>query len=64
MSDTVKIERPMWCRRQENLGGRIQQDSLGNSIRVRTRAQDSQDDSARSWLELERTANLERGSAG
>jgi hypothetical protein len=62
MNDTVKIERPMCCRRQENLGGRTQQDSLGNTIRVRTRVQDSQDDAARSWLEL--AVDLDRRSAG
>jgi hypothetical protein len=62
MNDTVKIERPMCCRRHEDLGGRTKQDPLGKSVKVRTRAQDSQDD-----LDcplLERTVNLERGSAG
>lgn len=44
MNDTVKIERPMSCRRQEDLGGRVNQDSLGNTIRVKTRVHDSQDD--------------------
>jgi hypothetical protein len=62
MNDTVKIKRPMYCRRHEDLGGRIKQDSLGNTIRVRTRVHDSQDDFARLWLEL--AVNLERGSAG
>jgi hypothetical protein len=61
MTDTVKIERPMCCRRHEDLGGRIKQDSLGNTIKVRTRAHDSQDDFVGSWLELE--VNLERRSA-
>jgi hypothetical protein len=61
MNDTVKIERPMYCRRHEDLGGRIKRDSLGKTIRVRTRVHDSQDDLARSWLELR--AHLERGSA-
>ena len=42
MSDTVKIERPMCCRRHEDLGGRIKEDSLGNAIKVRTRVHDSQ----------------------
>jgi hypothetical protein len=62
MNDTVKIERPMCCRRHEDLGGRTKQDSLGKSVKVRTRAQDSQDD-----LDcplVERTVNLGRGSAG
>jgi hypothetical protein len=62
MNDTVKIKRPMCCRRAEDLGGRIKEDSMGNTIRVRTRAGDSQDDFARSWLES--TVNLERSSAG
>jgi hypothetical protein len=62
MNDTVKIKRPMCCRRHEDYGGRVTQDSLGNTIKVKTRVHDSQDDLARSWLEL--TVNLERGSAG
>ena len=62
MSDTVIIERPMCCRRHEDLGGRVKQDPLGNVIRVRTRVHDSQDDLARSWLEPK--VSLERGSAG
>jgi hypothetical protein len=62
MNDTVKIKRPMCCRRHEDLGGRIKQDPLGNTIRVRTRVHDSQDDCARSWLEL--AVNLERSSVG
>jgi hypothetical protein len=61
MTDTVKIERPMCCRRHEDLGGRIKQDSLGNSIKVRTRAHDPQDDFVGSWLEF--AVNLERRSA-
>jgi hypothetical protein len=61
-NDTVKIRRPMCCRRHEDLGGRIKQDSLGNTIRVKTRAHDSQDDFASSWLDL--ALNLERDSAG
>jgi hypothetical protein len=61
-NDTVKIERPMCCRRHEDIGGRIKQDSLGNTVRVKTRAHDSQDDLSCSWLELR--ANLESSSAG
>jgi hypothetical protein len=60
MSDTVKIERPLSCRRHEDLGGRNSKDSLGNPIKVRTRAHDSQEDLFRSWLEL--TDNSQRGS--
>jgi hypothetical protein len=52
----------MCCRRQEDLGGRIKQDSVGNAVRVRTRVHDSQDDVARSWLEV--AVNSERSSAG
>jgi hypothetical protein len=62
MNDTVKILRPMCCRRHEDIGGRIKQDSQGNVVRVRTRVHDSQDDLARSWLNIK--AHLERGSAG
>jgi hypothetical protein len=62
MSDTIKIKRPMCCRRQENLGGRAAQDSSGNSVKVRTRADDSQDDFDSPLLE--RTVNLEKGSMG
>jgi hypothetical protein len=62
MNDTVKIKRPMCCRRHEDLGGRTQQDSLGNSVKIRTRAQESQDDLDSPLLE--RTVNLEKGSAG
>jgi hypothetical protein len=62
MNDTVIIERPMCCRRHDDLGGRIKQDSLGNTISVRTRVHDSQDDVARSWLEL--AVNLKRARAG
>jgi hypothetical protein len=57
MSDTVKIKRPICCRRHEDLGGRTQQDSLGNTLRVRTRAQESQDDA--DCPLFERTVNLD-----
>ncbi len=52
MNDTVKIERPIACRRHEDLGGRIKQDSGGNTVRVRTRVHDSEDAFASSWPEL------------
>jgi hypothetical protein len=52
MNDTVKIERPIACRRHEDLGGRIKQGSLGNTVKVRTRVHDSGDDFAPSWPEL------------
>jgi hypothetical protein len=62
MNDTMKIERPMWCRRHEDLGGRSKQDSLGNPVKVRTRVHDSDDDFASSWVEL--AANSEPDSTG
>jgi len=52
MNDTVKIERPIACRRHEDLGGRIKHDSLGNTVKIRTRVHDSEDDFAPSWPEL------------
>jgi hypothetical protein len=52
MNDTVKIERPIACRRHEDVGGRIKLDSQGNTVRVTTRVHDSQDDFAPSWPEL------------
>jgi hypothetical protein len=48
MNDTVKIERPMSCRRHEDFGGRVKQDPLGNTVKVKTRVHDAEDDSARS----------------
>jgi hypothetical protein len=45
-NDTVKIERPMSCRRHEDFGGRVKQDPLGNTVKVKTRVHDPQDDSA------------------
>jgi hypothetical protein len=62
MSDTVKIKRPMSCRRHENLGGRPALDSTGNGVKVKTRADDSTDDFDSPLLE--RTVNLEKGSTG
>ena len=53
MNDTVKIERPIACRRHEDLGGRIKQDPRGNTVKVRTRVHDSEDDFAPSWPELD-----------
>jgi len=52
MNDTVKIERPMACRRHEDLGGRVKRDSRGNTVRVKTRVHDNQDDFARSSPDL------------
>ena len=52
MSDTVKIKRPLFCRRLQDLGGRIKEDLPGNPIKVRTRAHDSEEDDSDSLLEL------------
>jgi hypothetical protein len=62
VNDTVRIKRPFCCRRQEDLGGRAGQDSQGNSVKVRTRAQESQDEFDGSLLED--TMNLEKGAEG
>jgi hypothetical protein len=61
MTDTVKIKRPLFCRRQVDLGGRSREDSP-ESAKVRTRAHDSQEDLSSSLLEL--TDKWERGSEG
>lgn len=53
MNDTVRIERPLRCRRQHDLGGRAKQDSLGNPVKVRTRIQDSEGEITGSWLKPE-----------
>jgi hypothetical protein len=60
MNDTVRIRRPICCRRQEDLGGRTRQDSQGNSVKVRTRAQESQDEFDGSLLE--HSLNLKKGA--
>jgi hypothetical protein len=62
MSDTVKIKRPLFCRRREDLGGRSKEDSPGNTVKVRTRAHESEDDSSSLGLEL--TENPETGQEG
>jgi hypothetical protein len=61
MNDTVRIQRPMCCRRHEDLGGRVKRDPLGNAIKVKTRAHDSQDELELPWLESE--SDMERDSA-
>ena len=58
ISDTVKIERPMCCRRQTDLGGRLAQDSTGNTVTIRTRAYESQNDLSHSLSLFELTDNL------
>ncbi len=62
MSDTVKIKRPLFCRRREDLGGRIKEDPPGNAVKVRTRAHDSQEDPSDDLLEL--TDKTERSPEG
>jgi hypothetical protein len=62
MNDTVRIKRPLSCRRHEDLGGRTKQDSQGNSVKVRTRAQESKDYYDGSMLE--HTVNLDKDSEG
>ena len=43
MTDTVKIERPMFSRRQNDVGGRVKHDPLGSAVLVRTRASDAEE---------------------
>jgi hypothetical protein len=62
VNDTVRIKRPFSCRRQQDLGGRTTQDLLGNSVKVRTRAQESEDEFDGSLLE--HTLNLKKGEEG
>jgi hypothetical protein len=62
MSDTVKIKRPLFCRRRVDLGGRSKEDSPETSVKVRTRAHDSEEDLSSSLLEF--TDKWERGSEG
>lgn len=50
MCDTVKIERPLFCRRHEDRGGRLNADPEGNPVKVKTRAADLTDALELSWL--------------
>jgi len=43
LSDTMRIERPLFCRRQSDRGGRIKYDSSGKPILVKTRVSDFQE---------------------
>jgi hypothetical protein len=49
MCDTIKIERPLFCRRLEDQGGRLNRDSSGKPVKVKTRAADSRDAPELSW---------------
>jgi hypothetical protein len=62
MSDTVKIKRPLFCRRRVDLGGRSREDSPETPVKVRTRAHDSPEDPSSSLLEL--TDKWEKGPEG
>lgn len=44
MTDTLRIERPLFCRRMEDRGGRLRRDLQGNTVRVKTRIHDSSED--------------------
>jgi len=59
MSDTVKIKRPLFCRRHEDLGGRLKEVSLGNSVKVKTRARESEDDLSLSEFELKDDSEMD-----
>jgi len=59
MSDTVKIKRPLFCRRHENLGGRLKEVSLGNTVKVKTRARESEDDLSLSEFELKDDSEMD-----
>ena len=43
MSDTMKIPRPLFCRRQNDAGGRTKVDASGEKARVKTRFSDEQE---------------------
>jgi hypothetical protein len=62
MSDTMKIKRPIFCRRHEDLGGRLKEVSPGTTVKVRTRAHESADELSLSEFELK--DDSERDSEG
>ncbi len=43
MSDTVKIPRPLFCRRQNDLDGRPTMDATGAHLQVKTRFSDTEE---------------------
>ena len=51
MNDTARIERPLFCRRIENRGGRTVVDQDGTPRTVRTRADDGLEESGISLLD-------------
>jgi hypothetical protein len=52
MTDTLKIPRPLFPRRQPDAGGRVEHDARGNAIWVRSRATDSIEIAAASTLAI------------
>ena len=51
MNDTARIERPLFCRRIENRGGRTVVDQDGRRRTVRTRADDGLEESGIALLD-------------
>lgn len=43
MTDTIRIERPLFSRRQSDTGGRVKEDAGGKQVLVRTRIGDTQE---------------------
>jgi hypothetical protein len=43
MTDTVRIERPLFSRRHNDSGGRVKHDCQGNAVVVKTRHSDTQE---------------------
>jgi hypothetical protein len=61
MSDTAKMRRPKFPRRENGPGGRTEHDSRGNAFWVRTRASDSQDLPDTSTLSILQDAHAGHG---
>jgi len=59
MSDTLKIPRPLFCRRQTDLDGRSMVDATGAHIQIKTRYSDTQELPQISLEDdIERTADM------